>query len=106
MAITNERGHTKCKKKITSADKCFGNPSFIDPTCVVVPPMSITMPFCTPDKKAAPCMLFVRPDVNVSTGKRRASSKLKETKQKVESGYVTITTWPIKCVFFVKKYCS
>jgi len=93
-------------KNITFPDKCFGNPSFIDPTCVVVPPMSITMPFCTPDKKAAPRMLFVRPDVNVSTGKRRASSKLKDIKQKVESGYVTITTWPINYVYFVKKDCS
>ena len=59
-----------------------------------------------PWKKAAPRMLFVMPDVNVSTGKRRASSKLKDIKQEVEPGYVTITNSPINYVFFVKKDCS
>lgn len=70
-------------KNITFPDKCFGNPSFIDPTCMVVPPMSITttIPFSTPVRKAAPRMLFVRPDVKVSTGKRRVSSKLRDTKK-------------------------
>lgn len=70
-------------KNITFPDKCFGNPSVIDPTCMVVPPMSITItiPFCTPVRKAAPRMLLVRPDVKVSTGRRRVSSKLRDTKK-------------------------
>ena len=74
-------------KTFTIVDKNVGNPSFIDPTCMVVPPMSMIMPFCTPDRKAAPRMLFVRPDANVSTGKRRASSKLKDTGKQEESGF-------------------
>ena len=72
----------KIQKKITFPDKCFGNPSFIDPTCMVVPPMSITIPFSTPVRKAAPRMLFVRPDAKVSIGKRCVSSKLKDRKKR------------------------
>ena len=49
---------------------------------MVVPPMSITIPFCTPVRKAAPRMLLVRPDAKVSSGKRCVSSKLKDRKKK------------------------
>lgn len=39
--------------------------------------MSITIASCTPDKNAAPRMLFVGPDANVNTGRCKACSALK-----------------------------
>ena len=50
---------------LTVVDACFGNPPLINPTSVVVPPMSITIASLVPDRKAAPRILFVGPDANV-----------------------------------------
>lgn len=74
QCIRFKKNHMKFA--LTSVNEYFGNPSLINPTCVVVPPMSITIASCTPDKNAAPRILFVKPDANVSTGKRSASLEL------------------------------
>ena len=50
------------------ADDSLGKPSFITPKSVVVPPISTTIAFVCPDKKAAPLMLFVGPEAKVKTG--------------------------------------
>ena len=52
----------------TGRDSSRGYPLTSAPTSVVVPPISTTMPFLTPDRNAAPRMLLVGPEEKVSTG--------------------------------------
>lgn len=45
-----------------------GKPFMMTPTSVVVPPMSTTMAFFFPERKAAPRILLVGPEANVRAG--------------------------------------
>ena len=56
----------------TAIEDSRGKPFTSAPMSVVVPPTSITIASCMPVRKAAPRMLFVGPDPNVSTGTSEA----------------------------------